>query len=420
MSRRYYGDRFIPARSSIDFDLANFLLVGSRSQSQTRQEKTDDTLYRQRLSALMTMRNRNRILSFWSNPISGDFQTDLSDFAEKKPSKGRRYIPKSAERILSAPEILDDYNLNLIDWSSSNYLAIALSHRVCLWDATNGVGFDFMSINGDIGPITSVSWAPDGQRIAMGMNNSTVELWDVTSSQKLRTLQGGHQSRVGSLCWNDHVLTTGGKDSIIIDNDVRIRSHHVRTYKGHKAEVCQLKWSNSGKQLASGGNDSLLYIWDRSLASRWLHKFEDHMSTVKAIAWCPLQSNLLASSGGAGDQSIKFWNAQTGVCLNSCDTGSQVCSLLWSKSNKEILSSHGPTQNQLTLWKYPSMAKIAELTGHTSRVLFMTQSPDSCMVASAAADETLRIWKVFETPEVAMLTTETTYAEPFRNLNYIR
>eukprot|EP00268_Persea_americana_P060257 TRINITY_DN7480_c0_g1_i12.p1 TRINITY_DN7480_c0_g1~~TRINITY_DN7480_c0_g1_i12.p1 ORF type:complete len:278 (+),score=34.08 TRINITY_DN7480_c0_g1_i12:646-1479(+) len=277
-----------------------------------------------------------------------------------------------------------------------------------------------MSINGDIGPITSVSWAPDGQRIAMGMNNSTVELWDVTSSQKLRTLQGGHQSRVGSLCWNDHVLTTGGKDSIIIDNDVRIRSHHVRTYKGHKAEVCQLKWSNSGKQLASGGNDSLLYIWDRSLASRWLHKFEDHMSTVKAIAWCPLQSNLLASSGGAGDQSIKFWNAQTGVCLNSCDTGSQVCSLLWSKSNKEILSSHGPTQNQLTLWKYPSMAKIAELTGHTSRVLFMTQSPDSCMVASAAADETLRIWKVFETPEVAMLTTETTYAEPFRNLNYIR
>ena len=67
-------------------------------------------------------------------------------------------------------------------------MAIALSHRVCLWDATNGVGFDFMSINGDIGPITSVSWAPDGQRIAMGMNNSTVELWDVTSSQKVNTL----------------------------------------------------------------------------------------------------------------------------------------------------------------------------------------------------------------------------------------
>ncbi|XXG85775.1 hypothetical protein AAC387_Pa11g0801 [Persea americana] len=100
--------------------------------------------------------------------------------------------------------------------------------------------------------------------------------------------------------------------------------------------------------------------------------------------------------------------------------GSQVCSLLWSKREKELLSSHGPTQNQLTLWKYPSMVKIVELLGHTSRVLFQTRSPDSCMVASAAGDETLRIWNVFETPEVAKLTTGTTCAGPFSYLNDIR
>ncbi|KAJ8633039.1 hypothetical protein MRB53_026375 [Persea americana] len=121
-----------------------------------------------------------------------------------------------------------------------------------------------------------------------------------------------------------------------------------------------------------------------SSQTRCLHKFEDHASTVKAIAWCPHEGNLLASSGGAGDQFIRFWNTQTGVCLNSINTGSQVCSLLWSKREKELLSCHGPTQNQLTLWKYPSMVKIVELLGHTSRVLFLTQSPDGCMVASAA------------------------------------
>ncbi|MBA0651971.1 hypothetical protein Goklo_019261, partial [Gossypium klotzschianum] len=83
------------------------------------------------------------------------------------------------------------------------------------------------------------------------------------------------------------------------------------------------------------------------------------------------------------------------------DTGSQVCSLLWSKNERELLSSHGFTQNQLTLWKYPSMVKMAELTGHTSRVLYMAQSPDGCTVASAAGDETLRFWNVFGVPEVA-------------------
>nr|GMD60028.1 cell division cycle 20.2, cofactor of APC complex-like [Ipomoea batatas] len=88
----------------------------------------------------------------------------------------------------------------------------------------------------------------------------------------------------------------------------------------------------------------------------------------------------------------------TGACMNSVDTGSQVCTLLWSKNERELLASHGFTQNQLTLWKYPSMVKMAELTGHTSRVLFMAQSLDGCTVASAAGDETLRFWNVFGTP----------------------
>ncbi|KAJ8624384.1 hypothetical protein MRB53_032914 [Persea americana] len=54
------------------------------------------------------------------------------------------------------------------------------------------------------------------------------------------------------------------------------------------------------------------------------------------------------------------------------------------------------------------------------RVFVDHQSPDSCMVASAAGDETLRIWNVFETPEVAKLTTGTTCAGPFSYLNDIR
>ena len=38
-------------------------------------------------------------------------------------------------------------------------------------------------------------------------------------------------------------------------------------------------------------------------------------------------------------------------------------------NKRQLLSSHGFTQNQLTLWKYPSMDKMAELTGHTLEIL---------------------------------------------------
>ena len=39
----------------------------------------------------------------------------------------QRVINPSAQKILDAPEIKDDYYLNLLDWSSKGVLAIGLS-----------------------------------------------------------------------------------------------------------------------------------------------------------------------------------------------------------------------------------------------------------------------------------------------------
>ncbi|KAL6584385.1 hypothetical protein OROMI_003674 [Orobanche minor] len=230
----------------------------------------------------------------------------------------------------------------------------------------------------------------------------------------LRTLRGGHISRVGAMDWNNHILTTGGMDGQIFNNDVRVRPHIVEAYRGHQQEVCGLKWSASGQWLASGGNDNLLHIWDRCIASsnsptQWLHRLENHTSAVKALAWCPLVSHILASGGG--DRCIKFWNTNSGACLNSVDTSSQVCTLLWNKNN--LLSSHGFAQNQLTLWRYPSMVNA---TFDTTQVLYMAQSPDGCTFASAAGDETLRFWNV----SVAKPVQKTAAAQPFTQSNSIR
>ncbi len=110
----------------------------------------------------------------------------------------------------------------------------------------------------------------------------------------------------------------------------------------------------------------------------------------EALAWCPFQNNFLASGGGTVDRTIRFWNTNLGACVNSVDTKSQVCSIQWSQHYKELVSSHGYSQNQLIVWKFPSMEKITELRGHSSRVLHLAQSPTGTTVASAAGDETLR------------------------------
>lgn len=130
-----------------------------------------------------------------------------------------------------------------------------------------------------------------------------------------------------------------------------------------------------------------------------------HKAAVKALAWCPLESNLLASGGGTKDKSIKFWDTDTGTELCSLKTSAQICSLIWSKNSKEIVSSHGYEKNELFVWKYSPhksdspITKIAELSGHESRVLHLALSPNGTTVASTAPDETLRFWKVFQSDE---------------------
>ena len=125
------------------------------------------------------------------------------------------------------------------------------------------------------------------------------------------------------------------------------------------------------------------------------------------------------SGGGGNDRCIKFWNTHTGLCLNSVDTGAQVCALLWNKNEKELLSACGFVQKPLTLWKYPSMVKLAELEGHTSRVLCLAQSPDGSTVASVAADETLRFWNVFGTSEAPKPAAKTVHTGMF-SFSHIR
>ncbi|XP_051121075.1 cell division cycle 20.2, cofactor of APC complex-like [Andrographis paniculata] len=434
-SSRENLDRFIPNRSAMDFDYAHYMLTeGNKGKENpsTMPSSPSSQAYRKLLAETLNM-NRTRILAFKNKPPTpiDPIPTEILYPSEQnaKPAKARRHIPQTSERTLDAPDLVDDYYLNLLDWGSSNVLSIALGGTVYLWDATDGNTSELTTVDEENGPVTSVRWAPDGRHIAVGLNNSEIQLWDSTSNRLLRTLRGCHTARVGALDWNNHVLTTGGMDGLIVNNDVRIRDHVVETYRGHQQEVCGIKWSASGRQLASGGNDNVLHIWDKSMAGnggQWLHRLEDHRAAVKALAWCPFQANVLASGGGGGDRCIKFWNSITGACLNSVDTGSQVCALVWNKNEREILSSHGFTQNQLTLWKYPSMVKMAELTGHTSRVLFMAQSPDGCTVASAAGDETLRFWNVFGAPNEVANKTKTAAAaaavssEPFANVNRIR
>jgi len=412
------ADRFVPTRSAMDFDLSYHQLTNENlaSNSLLEDDYSSGVEYKSILSKMLFEGADRKILRFSapSSPkspttsphskralqaVQNCAQAELRQIYHENKAHSpysrlqHRQISHTPEKILDAPDLLDDYYLNLLDWSSKDILAVALGQTVYLWNAKTGQISQLMQTSGADDYVASLSFSADGTSIAVGTNSAQVRLFDVEKMRVVRTMKG-HLARVSSLSWSHHLLSSGSRDSMIFNHDVRASTHHQATLQGHRQEVCGLKWSPDGKQLASGGNDNLLNIWDHGRTTARL-TFSQHCAAVKALAWCPFRSNLLASGGGTADRTIRFWNSSSGALRNTVDTKSQVCAIVWSRHEEELVSSHGFSHNQLTLWKYPSMVKMAELTGHTSRVLHLAQSPDGETVVSGAADETLRFWKVF-------------------------
>ncbi len=329
------------------------------------------------------------------------FGGDDSAFDAAFATHGRlpRRISRSPFKVLDAPQLADDFYLNLVDWSAMNTLAVGLGSSVYLWSACTSKVTRLVELGQDMS-VCSVSWSQRGHYLSVGIDNGDVQIWDAGNCRKLRTMQG-HRQRVGCMNWSHHVLATGSRDRGILLRDVRAPSHFYAKLSSHRSEVCGLKWSPDDRELASGGNDNHLMIWQPGHASSTdpIQKFSGHHAAVKAIAWSPHQHGLIASGGGTADRCIKFWNTSTGAALQSVDTGSQVCNLAWSKNVNEIVSTHGYSQNQIIVWKYQGMQKLATLTGHTLRVLYLACSPDGQTIVTGAGDETLRFWNVFPGPK---------------------
>lgn len=320
------------------------------------------------------------------------------------PPKLPRKVPKTPHKVLDAPSLQDDFYLNLVDWSSQNVLAVGLGTCVYLWTASNSKVTKLC----DLGPsdgVCSVQWTREGSYISIGTNLGHVQVWDGTQCKRVRTF-GGHQTRAGVLAWNSRILSSGSRDRNILQHDLRVSSDYICKLVGHKSEVCGLKWSHDDRELASGGNDNQLLVWNQHSQQPTL-RLTEHTAAVKAIAWSPHQSGLLASGGGTADRCIRFWNTSNGHQLNSVDTGSQVCNLAWSKNVNELVSTHGYSQNQIMVWKYPSMAKVSTLTGHSLRVLYLATSPDGQTIVTGAGDETLRFWNVFPSMKAPALVKDT-------------
>lgn len=214
--------------------------------------------------------------------------------------------------MLDAPSLADDFYYDLIDWSSTDVLAVALGKSIFLTDNNTNEVTQLSTTDNEY---TSLSWVGAGSHLAVGQTNGLVNIFDVEKKKCIRTIPG-HIDRVACLSWNNHILTSGSRDRRILHRDVRTPQSSFEEIRTHNQEVCGLKWNVEDNKLASGGNDNAVFVYDGTSRLPFL-KLEEHTAAVKAMAWSPHRRGILATGGGTADKRLKIWNVKTSVKLAS-------------------------------------------------------------------------------------------------------
>ncbi|EYC45545.1 hypothetical protein Y032_0424g1220 [Ancylostoma ceylanicum] len=424
------GDRYVAMRKSEqDLELTNYLMQqppdSTFNTSNSAPSSPAKNYEQEQMKRMMRVKSAgnltdagedDRILCYKKNmaplPAIGHLnQAKVLYSACVQPSsavkKSTRFIPQHPERVLDAPEFKDDYYMNVIDWSSSGIVAVALSCTLYLWNADSGeiqVLFELDESN-EMNLITSVKWSADGKFLAVGFKDGSLKLYDPhrtappNGKLELRTMKPPRQSRNGVLGWRGAVVSAGYQSGQIIHHDVRVAKHITGIWDGHEREVVGLHWSPNQTKLATGSGDNTVRVWDEgrlgSNTTESLFVLDDHVGSVRAVQFSNYKTSLLATGGGMQCKAIKLWNVNSGELLKSIDTGAAVNGIIFNSDYKEMMSAHAC--GKLVIWKHPNYNEIAKLSGHApERAISIVQSPCGQFVMTAGGDEALRTWHPFK------------------------
>ena len=247
---------------------------------------------------------------------------------------------------------------------------------------------------GDVG---SVSFSPDGKMLAVGSWRS-IKLYDMTTRQKTATLEDqSHRAQTVSFSPDGAILASGSFDGIVNLWDVTtlqkittLEGHVNGKWNSYSNNTKFISFSPDGTTIASGTNDGTINLWDVTTLQKTA-TLEGHTGTAQSVSFSPDGSLLASASHGetilwdvATQQNIATLEPTYGSVSFSPDG-----SMLASSSNKGIILWDVATQQNITRFG----------KGHT--VLF---SPDGTILASVFAVSSgsgIYLWDVATKVELA-------------------
>ena len=308
-------------------------------------------------------------------------------------------------------------------------------------------------LRGHKAAVTSLSYSPDGRRIASGSSDGTVRVWDAESSESLVVFRG-HEDSVTSVSYSPdgRRVASGSEDCTVRVWDAA-SGHELFTYREHVAAVTSVSYSPDGRRITSGSRDRTIRIWNAQGEDE-LVALKEFQYAIRSIVYSPDSSRIVCLTGHGGLLSsycpFRYLDAENGAELGdfraaafplhkimsvafgedgqriACGSSNGMIHVvdarttLWPKVRGYVLGrvrllsgisaaavtcvsycadgSHiacGYDDCTVQVWDAQHDGRLTSaLRGHDDEITCVAYSPDGRYIASGSKDTTVRIWDV--------------------------
>ncbi|MFT4929239.1 MAG: WD40 repeat protein [Phenylobacterium sp.] len=238
--------------------------------------------------------------------------------------------------------------------------------------------------------------------LAVSFAGSGLQIWQRKTRQLMHQLLSNHDT-VFDCCWSsDGKLAAVNSDGVAriwcgADFDL------IHQWQAHQGEARCCRWSDSGRELATGGyDDRYLFVWQLMAgnggAKAELKKVEQlHCGgRVEACCWFPDGSNkprLLAVPRIMGNETFVYlWTLGEKVPQKIQCHQSYINAVAISDDGAYFATAS--SDKLVKVWQSDGGEALLSLTGHVMAVLDCAWTADGHGLVTAGTDNTLKCWNI--------------------------
>jgi WD40 repeat protein len=164
-------------------------------------------------------------------------------------------------------------------------------------------------------PVVALTYAPDGKTVITATGSPILTFWDVATHEIVRRLRDSSGAvRALAISPDGATLAFGGDGQVVNLWDLAAGRERA-VLKVHEGAITCLSFAPDGKSLVSGSRDASAVIWDVAKGAE-RKTLARHTSTITSVAFAA-DGRTLAT--GSLDWTVKVWDLASGTVRHSLD-----------------------------------------------------------------------------------------------------